>query len=350
VERLAESGEAEELALRHAEHLLALAEEAEVHLFGGSPGEWLHRLDREHDNFRAALDWLEASGEAELALRLAGALAEFWGVKGHLAEGRRRLDSLLSADERPTEARAKALNGAADLANGSGDLATARLRAEEGLALNRTLGRAWGTADSLVLLGIATPNAGDFAMGQQLLDESVQLFRELGDEHNTLEATRHLADAYELAGHREQARALSEDNLRRARSLSDGQIEARSLMALAGYALDEGRLQDALPMLKEAFRLHRDLGDLYEIPMIVCRFAKLLASAGKAGTAARVLSSGDALLEDIGAASPWIARMKAETLATIRSQLDEAAFAEAWEQGRALMADEAIALALESLE
>ena len=348
-ERLEDSGEADEIRRRHAGHFLALAEEAEPHLFGGSPGEWLDRLEREYDNFRATLDRLEASGEAEHALRLAGALAEFWAVKGHFAEGRRRLETALRADERPTAARAKALNGAADLASGSGDLATARLRAEEGLALNRTLGRAWGTADSLVLLGIATMNEGDFATAQQLLEESVRLFRELGDEHNGLEATRHLARACYAFGDRERARALSEDNLHRARALSDDQIAGRSLVALAGYALDEGRPQEALPMLKEAYRLHRDLGDLGGIPMIVCNFAGLLASAGRADGATRVLSSSETLLEEMGSSPEWLRRMKEEMLATIRAQLDEAAFDEAWEQGRALTADEAVALALEEL-
>ena len=147
-ERLEESSEAEELGRRHAEHFLALGEEAYPHLHGGSPGEWFERLEREHDNLRAALDWLEASAETERVLQLAGALEEFWGVKGHLAEGRRRIESALSADERPTAARARALNGAADLATASGDPATARLRAEEGLALYRTLGSNRGIANA----------------------------------------------------------------------------------------------------------------------------------------------------------------------------------------------------------
>jgi predicted ATPase/class 3 adenylate cyclase len=348
-ERLHASRDAEEVGRRNAEHFLALAEQAEPHLFGASPGEWLDRLERELDNLRTALDWLEASAETELALRMAGALAEFWAVKGHLTEGRRRIEHALGADERPTAARAKALNGAADLANGSGDIATARLRAEEGLALNRTLGRAWGTADSLLLLGIASNGEGDFVRARELIDESVCLFRDLGDERNTLEATRFLAWTYRELGDLDQARALLERNVRQAHALGDKQIEARCLDMLAGYALDEGRVQDALRMLKEAYGLNRELGDVYWTPIIVCRLGRALAASGRARLAARVLSSGEALLEDIGAGSPWIARMNEETLAVIRTQLDEAAFAEVWEQGRTLGAGEAVALALDSL-
>ena len=107
-ERLEESGEVEELRRRHADYFLGLAEEAEPNL-RGSPGDWLDRLEREHDNFRAALDRLEAVGRRrDLALRLAAALWRFWYLKGHLAEGRQRLECVLLTDGRPTAARAKA--------------------------------------------------------------------------------------------------------------------------------------------------------------------------------------------------------------------------------------------------
>ena len=62
----------------------------------------------------------------------------------HVAEGRRRLEGALRADERPTAARAKALNGAAELAGMSGDPVTMGYRAEEALALHRTLGNRMG--------------------------------------------------------------------------------------------------------------------------------------------------------------------------------------------------------------
>jgi predicted ATPase/class 3 adenylate cyclase len=348
-ERLEDMEESDELRRRHAEHFLTLAEEAEPNLFGASPGAWLDRLEREHDNLRAALDRLEALGETEHLLRLAGALAEFWTVKGHLTEGRRRLESALEADERPTAARAKALNGAADLATGSGDPVTAKSRAEEGLALNRALGRPWGIADSCLVLGIANLG-GDPARANQLIDESVRLFRVLGDERNTLEATRLLSLTYKQLGDLDRARALLEDTLQRAHALGDKQIEARSLDMLAGYALDEGRIQDAVRMLKDAYRVNRELGDDFWIPMIVCSLARALVAVGKAGPAARVLSSGETLLEDIGAASHWIVRMNERTLTSIRPQLDEATLAEAWEQGRRLTSDEAVALAIESLD
>ena len=127
-QRLEESPAADDLRLRHADHFLALAEEAAPSLVGtGSHTEWLDQLEREHDNLRAAMDWLAASGENEPALRLAAALWRFWDMKGHLMEGRRRLANALRADEHPTAARAKALSGAADMALTNGDVTTGRL-------------------------------------------------------------------------------------------------------------------------------------------------------------------------------------------------------------------------------
>ena len=86
-ERLEESGRADELRRRHAEYFLALAEEAEPSILGLAPGVWLDRLERDHDNLRAALEWLEHAGEIELALRLGGAVWEFWCLRNHAAEG-----------------------------------------------------------------------------------------------------------------------------------------------------------------------------------------------------------------------------------------------------------------------
>ena len=351
-ERLEESGEAEELRGRHAKHFLTLAEEAEPQLREG-PKEWLDRLEREHDNLRAALDLFEASGETQLALRLEGAVWWFWDARSHLVEGRRRLESTLAADERPTAVRARALNGAGEMAINAGDIAAARLLAQEALGLHRALGSAWDTAYCLHLLGHATIIEKEFQRAKPLLEESARLFRELGDQHHGLFATHLLAWNSYLGGDGARAQALWEDNLRDARATGDRNIEALSLGALAdNVAVEEGRVEDALAMLTEAYRINRDLGmPSVQTAMDLGRFARGLAFAGRAVAAARVLASAEALYEESGArARPTVAERDEKTLSAVRAQLDEAAFAEAWEQGRALTADEAVALALDSLD
>jgi hypothetical protein len=349
-ERLDESGRADELRRRHAEHFLALAEEAELYLRRDS-AEWADRLEREHDNLRAALDWGEAVEDRELVLRLAGAVSRFWYLKSHLSEGQRRLERALAVDQGGTAARAKALNGAAVMAINIGDSALARLRAEEALALHRALGDAWGAGYSALMIGNAVAEGGDMATALPLLDESVRLFRELGDELYVLVASFNLAWVTGERGDLAGERALHEENLLRSRALGNRRIEAGSLAQLAIFARDAGRLQDAAAMLREAIGIERVLGNVHGIAVDLGRLASVLALAGRAGEAARLLSSSEALTEKLGADVPWWAlRRNAQTLATIRTQLDEAATAEAWERGRALTVDEAVSLALEAVD
>jgi hypothetical protein len=85
------------------------------------------------------------------------------------------------------------------------------------------------------------------------------------------------------------------------------------------------------------------------IAHVICRFASVLALARRPEDAVRVLSSSAALHEKIGAMPPYVAKLSTQTLEGVRPQLDEVAFADAWEQGRRMTADEAVALALDAL-
>jgi non-specific serine/threonine protein kinase len=296
------------------------------------------------------MDQLQACGETQLALALAGAVWPFWRDRAFFAEGRRRIESALQADERPTAARAKALNAAASMAALGGDAASGRARAEEALAVHRLRGDERGSAESELWLGWAIANEGDWARARPLFDRSARRFRELGDEHQSLLAASLLAMTCAELGDRERAQALDEDNLRRARELHNEQLEATTLDGLARHALDKGRLEDAVSMATESLRIYHGLGDPHGVAIELRRCACAFALKGRARTATRLLASAEALHTDIGGTMPWVTRMKGEALATIRTQLDEAVLAEAWEQGRALTADEAISLALNALD
>jgi predicted ATPase len=358
LERLEESGEGASVRRSHAGHFLALAQEAEPHLRQES-SEWLERLVPEHDNVRAALDHLETTGEHELALLLAAAVWWFWSLSGNVQEGRRRLERVLASDERPTATRAYALMGAADLALDTGDKASSRLFGEEALAQFRMLEERWGAAFSLLILGLISAFEDDWPKAQPRFEESARLFGELADEHWTLQAIRRLAWSYEELGDLERARAIQEEMLRRARASGDEFLVAKALSALAQYALDEGRVDDAVLFnLEEAHRIYRGRRshhDRYWDAILVCRFARALALEGRAAVAAQLLACFESLVEEMRAESgsalveSWVVRMNEVTLTAIRDRLDKAAIAEAWEQGRALTADEAVALALDSL-
>ena len=135
--KLEESGEAGAVLDRHAAVFLALAEEAELELKRQRQGQWLERLEAEHDNFRAALSWSLEQGEAELGLRLSTALVEFWDRRGHFDEGGRWLEAVL-AKHGPASAtaRARALNAIGWLAQWQGEVKRAAKAAEDGLQLS----------------------------------------------------------------------------------------------------------------------------------------------------------------------------------------------------------------------
>src|SRR4051812_44517076 len=93
----------------HAAYYLALVEAAEPALTGPDQAKWLERLEPEQDNLRAALRWAEERGDAATGWRLAGALCEFWLIRGHLREGQAWLQRLLQVapGSAPPRARAK---------------------------------------------------------------------------------------------------------------------------------------------------------------------------------------------------------------------------------------------------
>src|SRR3984893_16562101 len=96
MERLEESGEAHAIRDRHLAAFIALAQQAQPHLFGPRRKEWLDRLEEDHDNLRAALDWAVASKDAHSAMELSAGMWRFWQMRGHLHEGRRRMDDVLA--------------------------------------------------------------------------------------------------------------------------------------------------------------------------------------------------------------------------------------------------------------
>ena len=100
-ERLELSGEAVEIRRLHAEYYLALAEQGASELQGPEEATWLERLEIDHDNMRAALSWTLQWEEAELGMRLAGALWRFWDMRGYYGEGRRWLEEALAKDREP---------------------------------------------------------------------------------------------------------------------------------------------------------------------------------------------------------------------------------------------------------
>ena len=348
LERLEETGDANELRRRHAEYFLALSEEAEQHLIRealGRHGGWQERIEAERDDLRAALNLFEANGDGERALRMAAALAWFWEERGPLVEGRRRLEWALAADSRPSAARANALGHLAMVASLMGDLDEARESGEQALALQRELGDQWRIGDALHILGYIAAESGHWETARRLFEECVRLVREAGDEDYALWSTRSVGWTYHDTGDLERARAIHEGNLERAREAGNRVLEATTLGVLGTILVEDGRAEEAFPFLEQAYRLHRDLGEALEVSVDVWRFAEALASLGRWENSVELVSLSTALREEHGERT-WVERKKEATLTAARHQLDREAFERAWDRGERLTPDGAVAKAL----
>jgi predicted ATPase/class 3 adenylate cyclase len=348
-ERLEASDEQDAIRQRHIQYFGRLAGQAHVDLWAGrSLGPWLDRLERDHDNLRAALDRLEASGEHQQVLEIAATLRSFWYLRGHLVEGRRRIESALEADPAPTLSRAKALNALAALSMDSGDPSVMKQAAEAALTLFRRHGEAMWTANSLHLLALASVDLGDPGDARTFLEEADGILRDLDESYQRLMVKHVLAFTTRELGDVGRSRELHEEELREATEVGNDRVRARALAQLGVIAVDEGRIADAFPLLEEAYRIDRELGERVETAIDIARLARAVAHSGRFETAARVLSAAEAYRREIGAIfRPWARTMNEETLEMIRAQLDEASFDAGWEAGASLGPDEAVALALE---
>ncbi len=91
------SGQAAAIREAHALYFLDLAEQTEPELGGAAQKEAMDRLQTEHENFQAALDWFHESGRSVEELRLCGALGRYWQVRGFLTEGEWNVTRALQA-------------------------------------------------------------------------------------------------------------------------------------------------------------------------------------------------------------------------------------------------------------
>jgi non-specific serine/threonine protein kinase len=262
-EHLVAAGEATLLPDRHLAHFLALAEEAAPQLTGPEQGIWLARLEREHDNLRAALHWAREQEVAELSLRLAGALWRFWYRRGYRSEGREWLRLALALPGPATPAvRAMALHGAGLLAHHQGDEAEAQRLHEASLTLQRELGDSRGIATSLNALGNVALRLGDRARAKTLYAEALDLRRAAGDRWGIASSFNNLGNVAHDQGDLGQAMALYQESLALRRELGDKRDIAASLNNMAGVMSDQGDHAQSTALYSEALALWRELGDL----------------------------------------------------------------------------------------
>jgi predicted ATPase/DNA-binding SARP family transcriptional activator len=302
-EKLAASGEAEQVARRHQGWYLALAEEAASQLQGAEQEQWLRRLDTEHENLRAVLAWCRGAEDgAEAGLRLAGALWRFWEVRGYPTEGRRYLVEALGRKEAAgrTPERAQALDGAGILAWRQGDYAAARTFYEESLAIQRELGNRGGIAWSLNQLGNLVHLQGDYAAARLLHQESLTLSLELQDKQGIANALDYLGNvAHEQADYA-AARTFYEESLAIQRGLENKGGIAWSLNQLGNVTRGQGDFGSARSLYEESLAIQRELGDRWGIAWALYKLGNVMQDQGNYEAAKALYQESLAISRELG--------------------------------------------------
>ena len=358
-EEIEGSGEAKAVGRCHADFFVSLAEEAEPAMAGPEQVALLERLGREHDNMRAALGWLYGQGEAEPGLRLAAALLRFWWFRGHLAEGRAQLEGLL--DLRPAapvrdEVRAGALYALGILiyratSYAGNDWIVARSRLEESLAIYRRLGDERRVATVLQELGPVVIEFGGVAAARSLLDESLEIGRRSGHEPDVARSLMYLGVTCLTGGDHPSARAHLTESLEIYRRLDDKFWINACILHLGFVECEEGDHVAArsrfMQMAETAPLAQAPWGASYALE----GFARLAALEGQAARALRLGGATAALRQTYGVAlGPSQQAAFRRALEPAWQALREEEATAAWEQGRTMTLEEALAFALGKAE
>jgi tetratricopeptide (TPR) repeat protein len=384
-EKLEASGEEASTKRAHAAYCLVLAEEEATEESGAEGAEWLERFALEHDNFRAGLEWLTETGDAQWGLRLGAALFRFWETGEYLAEGRSRLGKLLrlAGAAAHTKVRARVLFAAGALAERQGDYASADALIGESLNIARQLGDKQGAAAYLNALAVIARDRGDVPVALSLLEESLVLWRKFGDQKAVAHSVSNLANIVKLQGDnararvlyaeclsifqglgdrtgvawsmnyqgdvaRDQgdsaaARTLYEQSLAIFRELDDRWGIAGTLADLGNLAREQANYPTAHSMYRESIKLFQELDHKRGIARLLECFAYSAADQLEAERSLRLAGAAAALRQNIGAPLTPAEQAKLEaSLDAARRALSDAAGATAWLEGGALPVEKAI--------
>ncbi|MDP9309400.1 MAG: AAA family ATPase [Chloroflexota bacterium] len=387
-EELIEHAESETLRQRHAAYYAHLGEIGSTALAGPEQVHWVGRLTSEQDNFRTALQWAIAQGNAELALRLAAALGQFWNRRGYVSEGRHWLAQVLGLPYTgPTRLRAEALNSAGMLAHAQNDFVAEHALYTECLTIYRELDDQAGMAHTVGRLGLFAQARRLYPEAKQLLQESLGIHRQLGDKQGIAFAQHFLAVILLVEGELKGSLPLATETLELYRELGDVARIAASVSLLGLIALYQGDIERAKRLLQDGLNLHRAVDETLGISNVLMQlgFVELAASnvvgakvyfreslslqtgiqdqlvigycldgltevalrSGEPERAARLAGAAHALRERLGLiVQPADRQRYDEMLAAIKSELEQLTWEHAWTWGRTLSLGQTMAEAL----
>jgi predicted ATPase/class 3 adenylate cyclase len=280
VECLAAGGEEEELRSRHARVYLGFAEEAAPMYTRRDVRSWLDLSETDHDNLRAAFAWAIERQEGEVAQRLSGALWRFWQMRGHLREGREKVDAALTIPGGTPSSELAAREAAGGLAYWQADMGAAEVHYLVALDLARQTGDPALTANAIY--NVSSPRAVHMGVDEVLamLDEGLALAESLGDRaligriHWGRGGVHYLNELPEIEN---PEAALAEYRL--AAEYLAGTDEIFDIgwteRMLATVLMGLGQAEEAEVHLRKGLQMFVEAGDISALPLHVADFVQL---------------------------------------------------------------------------
>lgn len=305
--QLRERGEEGVARAAHAAYFLRLAEQLETEIYGSAMRRCLDRLETEHANNLAALDFFVEAGDTIGELRLAAMLSEFWFFRGYVPEGIDRLsDAIGRGDDAPPDPRAKALAELSMLCFAIRDTDRALSYGAASVPLAREAGIPYRLAQALFIYAMAV------GWGAEQWDEAIALFEEAQAWAGSLDppvevlpsAMGEMGLALVRRGERERGVVFVEKAL--ALDLAMGvQMQAGFFLAeLAHLDRVTGDVVQAATRYAESLRLIRDAGTLRWVDATLAGLAVLAARADQPETSARLLGAVESVRERTGTVTP----------------------------------------------
>jgi predicted ATPase len=348
--RLQENVAVDAVRTLHLNYYLRVAEETETKLRGPDQVAVLARLEAEHDNLRAALDYCKEAGYGEIGLRLAGAVWRFWYTHGHAPEGRQRLMDALacSGASAPTELRAKALNGLAGMVLFLGDYATAQALLGESLVIRRALEDVSGVAIALNNLGIIAQRLGDADATASRYEEALAISRDHGDVKMVAEILGNLGYAAFSQRDYLAARAYNEECLVLSRQLGDMVGTAIALDNLGDVARVSGEYAQAHSYHAEALTIAAAIGDQRLVAQCLEGLGRLAIEQGSADRAVRLFAFENNLRQTLSSPQPDAEQQQQDGyIVEARSALTLERFEQARSEGIVMSLEQVIQYALD---
>jgi tetratricopeptide (TPR) repeat protein len=335
------------LSRRHAEYFVSLAESAEPKLFMQEQVYWYSRLRAEKDNLRTAINWSYESGNVELGLRIISALREYWYTDGQFTEVLNWIKlGLKKAEKVPSSLHVKVLNTASYLAFGMGDYK--QIYEKEAISIARKAGDVNDLAWSLVFRGgNLTANSDMHNEGVKNCMEALDLFYELNDKPGIAMAYNLLGEYSRLNGEYDTAVNHYEESMRISRESGNLHRIAVMLDALGMTAYVHGDYELAEKYVLQELAIYKELKIKYFLAMSLASLAGPTSANGNPERGAHLMSVSITHLEAMGGSfQPTDQSMIDLYLNEIKGQLDEATFHKAWEEGKSMTLEEALAYAL----